>query len=57
MTLGPDESLEDYEERFQINYRRVNCTLDPKSLNPVLLGGFKDYVMDTLNILSRGDIY
>lgn len=57
MTLGPDESLEDYEENLQLNYRRVNFTLDPKSLNLVLLQGFKEYVMDTLNILSRGDIY
>lgn len=37
MTLGPNESLEDYEEIFQLNYRRVNYTLDPKSLKLVLL--------------------
>ena len=32
MTLGLDESLEDYEERFQLNYNRSNYTLDPESL-------------------------
>ena len=37
MTLGHDESLEDYEERFQLNYKRVNCTLDCDSLKLVLL--------------------
>jgi len=37
-TLGPNESLEGYiEERFQLNYRRANCTLDARSLNIVLL--------------------
>ena len=32
MTLGHDESLEDYEERFQLSYKRAKCTLDPESL-------------------------
>lgn len=35
--LSYDESLEDYEERFQFSYRRANCTLDPESLKLVLL--------------------
>jgi len=31
MTMGSDKSLEDYEERFQLNYKRARCTLDPVS--------------------------
>ena len=27
MTMGSDESLEDYEEMFQLNYKRARCTL------------------------------
>ena len=37
MNLGSDESLKDYEERFQLNYKRANCTLDPDSLKLVLI--------------------
>ena len=37
MTLGNDESLEDYEERFQLSYKRARCTFDPESLKLVLL--------------------
>ena len=57
MTLGLDESLEDYEERFQLNYKRANCTLDPASLKLVLLRGFREEIIETLNMLSRRDIY
>ena len=42
MTLGSDESLEHYEERFQLNYKRANCTLDPDSLKLVLLRGIRE---------------
>ena len=37
MTLEPDESLEDYEERFQLSYGRANCTLDLESLKLVVI--------------------
>ena len=57
MTLGPDESLDDYEERFQLNYKRANCTIDPASLNLVLLQGISEEMIETLNMLSGGDIY
>ena len=57
MNLGPDESLEDYEERFQLNYKRANCTLDPDSLKLVLLRGISEEMIETLNMLSGGDIY
>ena len=57
MTLGPDESLGDYEVRFQLNYKRANYTLDPKSLKLILLRGISEQMIETLNILSGGDIY
>ena len=57
MNLGPDESLEDYEERFQLNYKRDNCTLDPRWLKLLLLLGIKEEIIETLNMLSGGYIY
>ena len=57
MTLGPDESLEDYEERFQLKYKRANYTLDPYSLKLVLLLGIIEEMIETLNMLSEGYIY
>lgn len=57
MTLGPVDSLEDYEQRFQLNYRSANCTLNPKSLKLVLIRGIREEVMETLEILSPGDAY
>jgi len=56
MTLGHDESLEDYEERFHLSYKRVRCTLDPKSLKLVLLRGVREDLLDTLNFLIGEDI-
>jgi len=57
MTLGHDESLEDYDERFQLSYKRAKCTLDHESLNLVLLRGVWEDILDTLNLLLGGDIY
>jgi len=57
MTLGHDKSLEDYEESFQFSYKRARCTLDPESLKLVLLRGIREALLQTLNLLSRGDIY
>lgn len=48
MTMDSDESLEDYEERFKLSYKRARCTLDPKSLKLVLLRG----VLEDLQIPS-----
>ena len=56
MTIGSDESLEGYEERFQLSYKRARCTLDSESLKLVLLGGIQEDLLDTLHLLSRGDI-
>jgi hypothetical protein len=57
MTMGSDESLEDYEERFQLSYKRARCTLDPESLKLVLLRGIPEDLLDTLHLLAGGDIY
>ena len=57
MTMGIDESLEDYEERFQLSYKRARCTLDPESLKLVLLRGVPEDLLDTLHMLAGGDIY
>ena len=57
MTLVHDESFEDYEEIFHISYERARCTLDPESLKLVLLKGMREYLLETLNLLSEGDIY
>ena len=54
MTMGSDESLEDYEERFQLSYKRARCTLDPESLKLVLLRGFPEYLLDTFHFLAKG---
>lgn len=57
MTLGLFESWEDYEEIFQLSYRRARFTLGHWSLKLVLLSGIKEYMLDTLNTLSEEDIY
>ena len=57
MTMGSDESLEDYEERFQLSYKRARCIFDPKSLELVLLRGILEDLLDTLHLLAGGDIY
>ena len=57
MTMGSDESLEDYEERYQLSYKRARCTLDPESLKLVVLRGVLEDLLDTLHTLYGGDIY
>ena len=57
MTMGSDECLEDYEEGFQLSYKRVRCTIDPESLKLVLLIGVPEDLLDTLHLLAGGDIY
>ena len=57
MTIGSDESLEDYEERFQLSCKRVRCTLDPESLKLVLLRGIWEDLLDTLHLPVELDIY
>jgi hypothetical protein len=58
MSQGPHESLEEFEERFQLSYKRAhNCIMDEDSLKLVLHKGVKEDVMGKLNLLSNGDIY
>jgi len=57
MTRGQDESLEGYEERFQLSYKRAKCTVDLELLKLVLLRGVREYLLDTLHLLAGGDIY
>ena len=57
MTMGNDDSLEDYEERFQLSYKRARCTLDPESLKLVLLRGIPEDLLDTLHMLAGGGIF
>jgi len=57
MTIGEDESLEDYEERFHLSYKWATWTLDPESLKLVLFRGVRDDILDTLHMLVGGDIY
>lgn len=57
MTIGNDESLDDYKERFQLSYKRARCTLDLESLKLVLLRGVRKDLLDTLHLLVGGYIY
>jgi len=57
MILEHDESLEYYEERFQLSYERAGCTLDLESLKLVLLRGIREDLLETLNMLSGREIY
>jgi len=57
MTLGPYESLEDYDERFQLSYKRARCTLYLESLKLFLLRGIGQDILETQNMLFGGDIY
>lgn len=58
MCQGENESLGDFEEIFQLHYRREhNCTMEPDSLNIVLLRGVREDPMETLNLLDNMDIY
>jgi hypothetical protein len=58
ITQGTNEYLEEFEERFQLIYKRYyNCTLDEDSLKLVLLKGAKEDIIETLNLFSNGDIY
>ena len=57
MTMESDESLEDYEDRFQLSYKTARCTLDLESLKLFLLRGIPKDLLDTLHLLAGGDIY
>lgn len=48
ITFGRDESLENYEERFQLIYKRARCTLGPESLKLVVLKGIRGHLSTIL---------
>lgn len=53
-TRGENETLEDFEENFQLRYKRAHSyTLDDDSMKLVLLWGVREEYMDTLNLLAR----
>jgi len=57
MTIGSDDSMEDYEERFQLSYKRAKCTLDPESLKLVLLRGIQEdlFTHHKIKLLGSGN--
>jgi len=58
MTKGDNESSKDFEERFQLSYKRAhNYTPDEDSWKLVLLRRVREYLMETLNLLVNGYIY
>jgi hypothetical protein len=58
MIQGEDESLEYYEERFQLNDKtNAIYTLDKESLKLVLLKGVRKEWMETMNLLVNGHIF
>ena len=58
MVQGENDPLEDFEEIFQLSYKRAhNCTIDYYSLKLVLIRGVREEYVDTLNLLDNGDIY
>ena len=53
-----NESLEDYEKRFQLSYKRAHSfTLDENSLKLAFLRGVREELMDILKLLENEDIF
>ena len=58
MQHGENESLEDYEQRFQLSYKRSHkSTLDEESFKLVLPRGVSEDQMEILNLVANGDIF
>jgi hypothetical protein len=58
MIQGVNEYLEDYEERFQLGYKRDHSfTLDENSLKLAFLRGVREELMDILKLLENEDIF
>lgn len=58
MIQGENESLEYFEEIFQLSYRRMhNNTLYLDSLKLVFLRGVREELMEALNLQTNGYIY
>ena len=60
MTARPNETLEEYVERFQYNLQRspyASLPLPDNVLKTALIRGMKEPWIETLNIMGKGDIY
>jgi hypothetical protein len=60
MTARPNETLEEYVERFQYNLQRspyASLPLPDNVLKTALIRGMKEQWIETLNIMGKGDIY
>ena len=60
MTAKPNETLEEYVERFQYNLQRspyASLPLPDNVLKTALIRGMKEQWIETLNIMGKGDIY
>jgi len=58
MQQNEDENLEEYLERFLYNFHKsCGSNLNEKIIKTMFLKGTRDYSIETLNLLSGGDIY
>eukprot|EP00253_Pinus_taeda_P036590 PITA_36590 len=60
MIARPNETLEEYVERFQYNLQRspyASLPLPDNVLKTTLIRGMKEQWIETLNIMGKGDIY
>eukprot|EP00253_Pinus_taeda_P028703 PITA_28703 len=60
MTARPNETLEEYVERFQYNLQRspyASLPLPDNVLKTALIRGMNEQWIETLNIMGKGDIY
>lgn len=60
MSARPNETLEEYVERFQYNLQRspyASLPLPDNVLKTALIRGMKEQWIETLNIMGKGDIY
>ena len=60
MIARPNETLEEYVERFQYNLQRspyASLPLPDNVLKIALIRGMKEQWIETLNITGKGDIY
>eukprot|EP00253_Pinus_taeda_P005832 PITA_05832 len=60
MIARPNETLEEYVERFQYNLQRspyASLPLPDKMLKAALIRGMKEQWIETLNIMGKADIY
>lgn len=60
MKATPNETLEEYVERFQYNLQRspyASLPMPDNVLKTALIRGMKEQWIETLNIMGKGDIY